>query len=130
MIIITSLLLLASCLIEGTLPLFPLTLIVLLLYTVQTQTTSVFTVAFMAGLVLDLASGRMLGESSLFFTVFLAAMLLYNRKYELVSLPFVMVAAAVGSLLFFLLFGYSNIPLQVGLSVGIATLLFLVSKNL
>lgn len=114
-----------SILLESILPIIPSTLLVLLVLLVIKQDSSVFLLAFIAGLLLDMLSVRTVGASSLFFTAFLFLLLLYNRKYEIVSVPFIVIASAIGSLFFLLIFGYSNIVLQVILSGVFALLLFL-----
>src|SRR6185436_14584869 len=94
---------------EGTITTLPLVLIYLLCLTILKRDGGVFFVAFLAGIFLDLLMVRALGLSSLFFSLFLFLILLYQRKYEIHSYPFVAASSFLGSVGFLTVFGYGNI---------------------
>lgn len=95
-----------AVLFEGTVTMLPLVLICLLCLTIVTRDTIVFVAAFVAGILLDVFALRTVGITSLFLLSFVLLILLYQRKYEIYSYQFVMVAAFMGGLAFLLLFGY------------------------
>lgn len=116
--------LLFALLLEGTVTTFPLVLVVLLCFTAITKNTVAFPVAFIAGMFLDILTIRTIGVSSIFFMVFLFMILLYQRKYEINSYPFVFFASFLGSLGFLLLSGRGNFFLDSLISSFIALLMF------
>src|SRR6266705_745987 len=102
----------------------PLVFICIFLLSIIKRDSSVFPVAFFAGLLLDLLTVRPLGLTSIFFLCVVLLVLLYQRKYEINSYPFVLTASFLGSLLFLWIFGYGNIFLQSVLSSILAVILF------
>lgn len=108
MFIYLLILLVLSVILEGALTNLPLTLLCLLCLTIIKRDAVVFPIAFFAGLVLDVFGLRQLGGTSVFFLTFVLMILLYQRKYEIYSYQFVMVASLLGSLLFLFFFGYKN----------------------
>jgi rod shape-determining protein MreD len=97
--------LLLALFLEGTVTTLPLVLIVLLCLTIYRRDAIVFPLAFLAGIVLDILTVQTLGVSGLFFIVMFFMILLYQRKYEINSYPFVAAAAFLGSVGFLLVFG-------------------------
>jgi cell shape-determining protein MreD len=124
MIILLTILLTLSVLLEGTLTTLPLTLVCLICFTIFKRDTSVFPYAFFAGLFIDVFRVQPLGGTSLFYVGFLFLILLYKKKYEIYSFPFVMMATFSGSFFQLLFYGYENVILQAVISAVIASLLF------
>lgn len=94
------------------LPLFLIAvLLMLILYSVK-YNNLVFVLAFLGGLVLDLNAVRSLGGASLFLTCWLFFVLLYQRKYEIDTIPFVFVSSFFGTFLYLWFFGYEDIFIQ------------------
>lgn len=116
--------LLIALLLEGTITTIPLVLIVLLCLTILRRDGIVFPLALLAGILLDVLTIRTLGASSVFFTIMLFMILLYQRKYEINSYPFVAAAAFVGALVYLSLFGRGNLILDSLLGSFIALLFF------
>src|SRR5258706_10781636 len=85
---------------EGTVTTLPLVLIYLLCLTIWKRDAVVFPIAFVGGLLLDILVVRAIGVSSLFFVIFVFLALLYQRKYEINSYPFVAFASFLGSIVF------------------------------
>ena len=102
----------------------PLVLIVLLCLTIVFKRSWIFALAFFMGLFLDLFQLRNLGQTSLFFIVFLIIVLLYERKFEIKTKPFVFLSTFVGTLFYLLLFNYDYVLAQALVSAIVAILLF------
>ncbi len=116
--------LLLALLFEGTVTTLPLVLIVLLCLTISRRDAIVFPVAFFVGIILDILTVQTIGVSSLFFTVILFMILLYQHKYEINTYPFVAAAAFLGSLGFLLLLGRGNFLLDSIINMFVALLFF------
>lgn len=125
-IVIFLILLTSAVLLEGTVTTLPLVLVCLLCFLIIKRSRIIFYSALIAGLILDLFTLQPLGSSALYFIVFLYLVILYKKKYEINSYPFVIVSAFLGSFLFLLLFGYANALISAGISSGIAVILFTV----
>lgn len=119
-------LLLIALFLQGTVTTVPLALVVLLISGIHVKQKA-FILAFFAGLLLDILLIRNLGITSLFFLIFSALFMLYQRKYEINSYPFVLVSSFAGSYLYLLLFERASI-LQAGISCIIAVVLFAIIK--
>ncbi len=128
MLLLLGTLLLISLLLEGTVTTIPLVLICLLCLGIIWREAVVFPVAFFAGIIFDLLTLHSIGVTSLFFTIVLFLVFLYQRKYEINSLPFVLVASFGGSLLFLWVYRYNNILVQAVISSGLTALLFLIMR--
>ena len=102
----------------------PLVLIVLLCFAVVFEKIWIFPLAFFMGLFLDVFQLRNLGQTSLFFVIFLVIVLLYERKFEIKTKPFVFLSAFVGTFFYLLLFDYDYVLAQAFASSIIAVLLF------
>jgi cell shape-determining protein MreD len=121
-----GLLLLLLLLLEGTVTTLPLVFVYLLCFSIIKRDTSVFPLAFVAGIVLDLMTVHPVGGSSLFFVIILFLVQLYQRKYEITSYPFVFVSSFIGSWLFLMIFGYHDTVMQAIISSIFALALFFV----
>lgn len=128
MIIFLIILLAFAILLEGTVTTLPLVLICLISFTVMKRDTSVFLPAFIAGLLLDIFHVQQAGTSSIFYICFLFLILLYKKKYEIYSTPFVLMATFFGAFLFLLLTKAESILLQSVISAILAVLLFTVLR--
>jgi len=125
-----SLIILLSLLLESTITTLPLVLIVILLLFVQKKSSGVLILAFLLGLVLDLLKVQRVGTSSLFFTVFLFCVYLYERKYEINTFLFVLIASAVSSAGYALILNMQDVLLLVTISVLITGFAFMLTKIL
>lgn len=124
MLILLLILLSVSILLEGTMTTLPFVLIVLLISGIARRSTMVFSLAFFAGLILDLLTVRLLGSTALFFLLFLFLIFLYQKKYEINSYPFVLVSSFAGAILYLNFFDYNSVFVQAGISSVIALILF------
>ena len=129
MAIIFLLVLLLIVFFEGAVTTLPLILIFLLCATILRKEHSLFPIAFFAGLLLDLLQVRPVGSTSIYFVICLFLVLLYQRKYEIDSYPFVAASGFLASFGFLLFFGGGNIFLQSVLSSCFAVLLYALTKK-
>lgn len=87
----------------------PFVFITLLLFAVISQSRRVFLSALISGIILDAMMVRTIGASSLFFCTFLFLVFLYQRKFEITSVYFVLVATGMGAFVYGVLFGMPHI---------------------
>lgn len=113
-----------AILLEASITTVPLVLDILLVLYILKRKPWVFAAAFISGIFLDLFLVRTLGQSSVFFLIFLFIISLYGRKFEIVSSYFVLFSSFVGSLLFLKIFGYDYVFQQALISAIFSTLLF------
>ncbi len=106
-----------AVLLESTVVQVPLTLIVLLLFFVIRKDAIIFPLSFGLGLLLDMFLFKPVGVSSIFFISFLFFVSLYDRKYEIRTLPFILLSSLLGSLLFALVMGYIHPVISLSLSM-------------
>src|SRR6185437_10641020 len=97
MIISLFILLLFSLFFEGVLSALPLVLICLICLTISIRNSFMLFIAFITGFILDAFALRPLGGTSIFFLSVIFLILLYQRKYELNSYPFILISAFVSS---------------------------------
>lgn len=109
---------------EVTLTTLPLLLIIVTVLVILYRDIWVFGAAFLGGIILDSATVRPLGATSMFLVCWLFLILLYERKYNIDSVPFVVVSSFFGGLIFLYVFGYETILLQSIIGSLLALLLF------
>ena len=95
-------------LIEGTITAIPLVLIFLLCLMVMKRAEWIFLLAVVSGVMLDILSLRPVGITSILLVLFVFSILLYERKYEINTIPFVAISSFLGSFLFLKFLGYAN----------------------
>lgn len=114
-----------SIILETTLIALPFVLLWLLLMVVLTQEEWVFIVAILTGFILDSLKLTIFGTHALFFAVFCLLLFLYEQKFELQSISFVLVMSFLGSAIYLLIFGSTNFILQIFLSGCLGVTFFL-----
>lgn len=92
--------------------------------------TWIFFLAFFGGIILDVMLFRFLGATSLFLATFIFSILLYKKKFEIYTVPFVFSASFLGSGLYLIVFGYNYVLQQGLISALAATLLFILFRRL
>lgn len=116
-------LLVASVVIEGLATTIPLVWVVLLVqYSLRRK--PLFIHALIAGLALSLFSVSSLYVYSLVLIMLLLTVVLYERKFEISTLPFVALASFFGSIVFLFIGGYNEVLLQAFVSALLASFLF------
>ena len=111
-------------LLEATVTTLPLVLLALLCLAVARRKSWVFSLAFISGILLDILLVRTVGITSLLFLIFLFIILLYERKYEIRTLPFVVISSFVGTLLYGMVFSLPFLFLQAVLSSIVTSIVF------
>jgi cell shape-determining protein MreD len=128
--LLSFVLLFISLILESSLTTIPLTFIVLLCLTVVYKDNFVFFLAFVFGVFLDILSFNTIGVSSIFFISSIFLVLIYQKKFEITTYPFVLIASFIGSISFLLLLGFSDlIIIQSVVSSLLAVLLFHVLRK-
>ncbi len=117
-------LILILALLQACVTTLPLVLLLFLNAAVVAKKTWVFPAAFLAGAVLDILLLNPLGKTSLFLVVFLFIVLLYDKKFDIQTFPFVFLASFIGSFVYFIAFQISNVFAQALTSTAIAVLSF------
>lgn len=130
MFLLFVVLLFLSLFLEGTVTTLPLVVVLLLLLMINRREGVVFVLAFISGLLLDILRLQTFGGTSLFLLCFLFLVLLYQRKYEIDSLPFVMIAAFIGTVGFGLVWNDQGIVLEAVVNALLAAGLFLFVKTI
>lgn len=121
--IIAAILLLILSILEGSFISFPLVFIFLIFFSLRNRSSWVFVFAFTGGLLLDIFYLRQTGLTSIFFLVFLFAILLYERKFEIGNYFFVFTAILIGSFLYFSIFQGFFIWQKTLVTVGVSLIL-------
>lgn len=116
-------------LLEGTVTTVPLVLGFLTVLIVVRKSLWVFGLAFLGGLVLDALRVNVLGGASIFLVVWLFLILLYERKYEIATIQFVLVSLFFGSLLYLWVFGSRDLFLQSVVSSLVGGITFMVLRR-
>lgn len=105
--LIISIIFITMFYLEVTLMSVPFILCGLLLLFVFTKKTYVFALAFIFGIMLDSLLLRTLGSTSIFLLLFLVVVLLYDRKFEVISYPFLLIITTIGNIIYAI---YFNTP--------------------
>ncbi len=87
---------LLSVIVEGSITTFPLSILVIILSYIILRSNLVFVLAFLMGLLLDVMTFRRFGITSMIFLGLLFLIFLYQRKFEIASLPFVFFSLLIG----------------------------------
>lgn len=94
-----------SLFLEVTVSSVPLVLLSILLFAILYKESWIFPAAFLMGILLDILLFQTVGIRSIFFVVILGAVFLYQRKFEIQSLPFVGIATFLIAALYGSIFG-------------------------
>lgn len=108
----------------GTLTTIPMIVAVIICFTVVFKNPWVFIAAILGGLFTDIFFLRTLGSTSLFLVIFVFMIFLYQRRFEIQTMPFVFIGTFLGSVIYLKIFGYDQIFLQSIASSLLAIFLF------
>lgn len=122
--IIPSILLLIFLVLEASITTLPLILLILICITVIYKDYSVFFLALVFGIFLDIFTFKTIGLSSILFIIVIFLILIYQRKFEITTNYFVLFASFLASLFFLFLSGNMNIVVQSVISSLIGLLIF------
>lgn len=127
--ILIILLFLTFTVISGTLTTFPFVLVLLLNFAVITKKSWIFAASFLTGLFLDIFSFNALGRTSLFFLLFIFIVILYDKKFEIQTYPFVFISSFLGSLVYLIMLVYPSVFIQSLCASVVAVLFFFLLKR-
>lgn len=123
--ILYILFLILALILESTIIKAPLVLSVIAAISSIEKVETVFLVAFIAGLILDVITFSTPGLRSLFLISFVFMIYFYERKFEINNLLFVIFSSVVGSFIYIvLIYPNSFFLLQMGISVVTSVLVF------
>ena len=105
---LSTIILIFALILESTITTIPLIFITLLCFMVVFKESSLFFAAFIFGLLLDLATFKTPGLSSVGLVTLLFLILLYQNKFEIATNSFILVSSFLGSFIFLLISGYTN----------------------
>lgn len=109
---------------QGTITSIPIVLDIILLYYIYKRDLSIYLIAFLMGIVIDVLLIGQIGLSSLCFVFFLFIIGLYEKKFEINSAPFVFASTFFGSAIYLFLYNYSGIFIKAIVSSFFALLFF------
>lgn len=105
---------------------FPLVLLLLLNMAVASRKTSILIAGFFCGLIFDILVMNPLGQTSIFYIIFLSLIFLYERKYDIQTFPFVLISSFLGSFTFLYIQGSNFIFLESIVSAFVGLLIFFI----
>lgn len=109
---------------QGSVTTIPLVLILLINLAIAAKDSSVFLIAFVCGLILDVMLGNTLGITSIFYMSIIVVIFLYERKFDIQTYPFVFFSSFLGSFLYLILFGARFVFLQSLFTAAVSILFF------
>ena len=118
--------LIIAAILESGVTTLPLTLLILVFAGVVTRSNNIFFLAFFAGLALDFLSFRTIGISSIYFVSFVFLIFLYQKKFEIQTLRFIIIFSFLGSLFYLILIGINNFFIQSVFSAILSSLSFFI----
>jgi rod shape-determining protein MreD len=118
-----------AILLEVSVTTLPLTLLIILFLAVMKQGNEVFLIAFLAGLALDIFGFGRLGFSSLYFTFIVFLVYLYQKKFEIETVHFMILFSFFGSLIYLFLEGTGNFVFQSIFSTFLVFISFMVFRK-
>lgn len=120
----------ASLLLECFVVNIPLVLVNLIALVVIKKNYQIFFAGFILGIFLDILSFRTVGISSLFFITLIFLILLYEKKFEITTNYFVVLASLVGSFAFIFINHLHNIFLSSIISMLLGLMFFNIYKKI
>ncbi len=102
----------------------PIILPFLLCFTVLFKRPWVFTLALLSGAGIDFLLLRPLGQTGVFFILFIFIVLLYEKKFEIQTMHFAFFSGFLGSLGYLFVFGYNHILEQALICALLGALIF------
>jgi hypothetical protein len=122
-------LLFLSILLESTITTLPFSLSLLLILMVVKRNETPLIAAVITGLSIDIMTMRVIGVTGLFALLFLFLIVLYDRKFEIATFPFVTGASFMGSIVYLFIFQVPQAFIQAVTVAGITGILFMFFKR-
>lgn len=115
--------LITALILETSLTTLPLIVGVFIFLTVVLRQNWIFPAAFFTGIIFDILSLRAIGGTSIFLTLMIFIIYLYENKFETATFPFIFIFSFISSFIFLIILGYQNFFIQ-SFVVSILTALF------
>lgn len=126
MVFFVVFLLFFSVVLEGTFVAMPLVLALLIVLQIAYRSGVVMITAFLAGIFLDALLFRPLGQSSFFFLSFLTLLVLYERRFEVQTYPFLLGSVVAGTTVYLVFFESRAFFVQVVATLVLSLILFVI----
>jgi cell shape-determining protein MreD len=104
----------------------PFVLLLILVATIVYKSEWMFIFGVLLGIIIDALSFRHLGQTSLFYTVFLLFVFMYEQKFELRTVAFAALMSFIGGFFYFLIFGSQVLLFQLTETTILGMVLFLI----
>lgn len=110
-------------LVEAVFTTIPLVYIFFMAYYIRKKSINLFIFGLFAGALLDIMNVREYGLTSMVYAFVFFLSLLYERKYEMNTVPFMFLSSFFGSIVLLSIYGASNIVLQ-SIAAGVIGVIF------
>jgi cell shape-determining protein MreD len=120
--------LILAILFESSVTSIPVILATVLAYAVVRKSYYIFLVAFIAGIIFDLLVLRQIGQTSLFLTCLLTVIFLYQRKFEINSIYFVVFVSSISAYIYTKIFVIQNSIIHSLATIVISSVLFVLFR--
>ncbi len=114
---------------ESSITTIPLTIPLLVVATVIFRDYTVFLLAFIFGILLDIILFKTVGLTSLFLVLLVFLILAYEKKFEINTKYFIALSTFLSSFFFLILSQRGNVILQSAISIAVAITLFEIIKK-
>jgi hypothetical protein len=114
---------------EGSLFAFPLLLSVLVVLLISYRSGWILLLAFLGGIILDVLLFQGIGGRSIYFLGFLLLILLYDKRFEIQTLPFLIGSVILSVTGYLLVFGHRVIVVQEIVAVVVSLALYAITRN-
>lgn len=111
--------------IQATFISIPLPLAVLIPAVVIYKKSWVFILATISGFFIDALTFKLVGITSITLVMFLFLIMLYQKKFEIINLPFISCVTFISSFIYLLIFHYHYIFLASIINSAVAVILFI-----
>lgn len=118
-------LLLLSLSLQAEVTILPIAFVVLLVWTIEKKSILPLFLTLVIGLFLDIVFLRILGSTSMYFLLILLLVFLYEKKFEVASIPFIVLVSFFATFFYFAIFFQLFLPFQAVVCAGFALILFL-----
>lgn len=111
--------------IETSITTLPLLIGGLVFFAVTSRKDWVFLIAVITGFIFDVLTLRTIASTSIFFTILVFLIFIYENKFETETVLFVFLSTFISSFIFLIFLGFGNLILQ---SLVVATLTSLIFR--
>lgn len=129
LVTVAGFLFLFSLIFEGTFVSVPFFVVSVVLTAVIFRSQRMIVTVFLLSILYDVITLSQIGQTSMFSLLLIVLILLYERKFETKTLPFVFFMSLIASSLYLLLFGSYAFFIQLAISVLYGTVAFFILER-